>query len=203
MALPSLHQVFNEFKIELINAIELLDKIENNPRVLHQPQIDLIFELAFLKIFIAWENFLENTFIRYMCGALSLSGKKPIRIVFIRYLGQALKVICGDRPYADWVSVEIVVERASRFFDGGEPYTTPLQSAAAELTDIRRIRNHIVHHSSKSSGAFNTLLLNIYGFRPKGMTAGRFLRQRLARGGDQKIQEYANTLQSVARMIIS
>jgi len=203
MALPSLHQVISEFTRELSNATKLLDNIETNHGALHQPQIDLIFELAFLKIFIAWECFLENTFIRFMCGASSLSGEKPTRIVFVRHLGQALKVICGDRPYADWVSVDIVVERANRFFDNGEPYATPLQSAAVELANIRRIRNHIVHHSNKSKEDFNGLLVSIYGFRPQGMTAGRFLRRHLNIHGEQRIQEYANTLQSIAKMIIS
>lgn len=203
MSLPSLHQVFGEFKTEASNATKLLDKIETSPGVLHQPQVDLIFELAFLKIFIAWEQFLENTFIRYMCGASSLSGKKPTRIVSARYLDDALKVICGDRPYADWASVEIVVERANRFFDNGEPYTTPLQSAAAELANMRRIRNHIVHHSNKSREDFNKLLVNTYGFRPQGMTAGRFLRRHLNVHGEQRIQEYAKMLESLAKMIVS
>jgi hypothetical protein len=203
MSLSSLHQVFGQFKIEVSNATKLLDKIENNPGVLHQPQVDLIFELAFLKIFIAWEQFLENTFIRYMCGASSLSGKKLARIVSVKHLDDALRVICGERPYADWATVEIVVDRANRFFDSGEPYATPLQSAAAELTNIRRIRNHIVHHSSKSREDFNKLLVSTYGFRPQGMTAGRFLRRYLNVHGQQHIQEYAKTLESLAKMIIS
>lgn len=203
MSLPSLHQVFGLFKTEVSSATKLFDKIENNPGVLHQPQVDLIFELAFLKIFIAWEQFLENTFIRYMCGASSLSGKKPIRIVSARHLDDALKVICAERPYADWASVEIVVERANRFFDNGEPYATPLQSAAVELANMRRIRNHIVHHSNKSREDFNKLLVNTYGFRPQGMTAGRFLRRHLNVYREQRVQEYTKTLQSLAKMILS
>jgi hypothetical protein len=203
MSLPSLHQVFGGFRTEVSNATKLLEKIENNPGLLHQPQVDLIFELAFLKIFIAWEQFLENTFVRYMCGASSLSGKKPIRIISARYLDGALRVICGERPYADWASVEIVVERANRFFDNGEPYATPLQSAAAELANMRKVRNHIVHHSNKSREDFTKLLVSTYGFRPQGMTAGRFLRRHPNVRGDQCIQEYAKTLESLAKMIIS
>jgi hypothetical protein len=203
MPLPSLQPVLSEFKAQVSNATKLLTTIESSPGVLHQPQVDLIFELAFLKIFIAWEQFLENTFIRYMCSASSLSGKRPTRIVSVRHLDDALRVICGERPYADWTSVEVVVDRANRFFDSGEPYATPLQSAAVELTNMRRIRNHIVHHSNKSRDDFNRLLVNVYGFRPQGMTAGRFLRQRLSVQGQQRIQEYAKTLESLAKMIIS
>lgn len=202
MTLPSLHQVFGEFRTEVSNATKLLEKIENNPGLLHQPQVDLIFELAFLKIFIAWEQFLENTFVRYMCGATSQSGKEPIRIVSVRHLDDALNVICGERQYADWASVEVVVGRANRFFDSGEPYATPLQSAAAELVNMRWVRNHIVHHSNKSREDFTKLLVNTYGFRPQGMTAGRFLRRPNVRG-DQRIQEYAKTLESLAKIIIS
>lgn len=203
MALPSLHQVLSEFTRELSNATKLLDNIETNHGALHQPQVDLIFELAFLKIFIAWERFLENTFIRYLCGASSLSGKRPTRTVSARYLADALIVISGDRGYADWVSVDVVVGRANRFFDSGEPYSTPLQSAAAELTNIRKIRNHIVHHSNKSRDGFNTMLVGIYGFRPQGMSAGRFLRQCMGTHGEKCILEYIQTLESLAEMIVS
>jgi hypothetical protein len=201
MPLPSLHQVFDQFKTEVSNATELLYRIEDNRGALHQPQVDLVFELAFLKMFIAWEQFLENTFVRYVCGAPSLSGKKPMRIISARYLDDALGAVCGDRPYADWASVDVVVDRANRFFDKGEPYATPLQSAAVELVNMKKVRNHIAHHSNKSGEDFAKLLVNIYGFRPKGMTAGRFLRRSLDVGGTQRIQEYAKTLESLAQMI--
>jgi len=203
MPLPNLHQVLGRFRTEVSNATKLLDKIENNPGVLHQPQVDFVFELAFLKMFIAWEQFLENTFVRYMCGASSLSGKKPIRIVSVRHLDDALRVIYGGRPYAGWTSVEVVVDRANSFFASGEPYATPLHSAAVELSDMKRIRNHIVHHSNKSGEDFTKLLVNTYGFRPQGMTAGRFLRRPLNVHGTQRIQEYAKTLASLAQMTTS
>lgn len=203
MALLSLHQVLSEFTRELSNATKLLDNIETNHGALHQPQVDLIFELAFLKIFIAWERFLENTFIRYLCGTSSLSGRKPIRTVSARYLADALIVISGDRGYADWVSVDVIVGRANRFFDSGEPYSTPIQSAATDLTNMRRIRNHIVHHSNKSRDDFNNMLVSIYGFRPQGMSTGRFLRQRTSVNNKQHIQEYTDVLQSVANMIVA
>lgn len=195
MSLPSLHQVFDGFRTEVSNATKLLNKIENNPGLLHQPQVDLIFELAFLKIFIAWEQFLEDTFARYVCGASSLSGKKPKKNVTARYLDRALNIIYGTQSYADWTSVDVVIDRANRFFGQGEPYATPLQSATAELRNMKKIRNHIVHHSKKSREDFNTLLVNTYGFRPQGMSTGRFLRQH--------IQGYTKTLEILAEMISS
>lgn len=195
MSLPSLHHVLSEFKAQVSNAIKLLNVIEINASTLNQPQVDLIFELAFLKIFIAWEQFLEDTFARYVCGASSLSGKKPRRNVTVRYLGRALNIIYGNQSYADWTSVDVVIDRANRFFNQGEPYTTPLQSATAELRNMKKIRNHIVHHSKKSREDFNTLLVNTYGFRPQGMSTGRFLRQH--------IQEYTKTLEILAEMIVS
>lgn len=203
MALPSLHQVLSEFTRELSNATQLVDTIEQSPGALHQPQVDLIFELAFLKIFIAWEQFLENTFIRYMCGASSLSGEKPRRIVSVRFLDDALRVIYGNRLYADWTSVDVIINRANSFFDNGEPYATPLQSAAVELTSMKRIRNHIVHHSKKSREDFGKVFANIYGFRPQGMSAGRFLRQRIDAYSDKCIKGYTKTLELLAEMIVS
>ncbi|MFC1937444.1 hypothetical protein ACFLWY_02645, partial [Chloroflexota bacterium] len=203
MASPTLHQVIDEFKIELSNSTKLLDKVEQSPGALHQPQVDLIFELAFLKIFIAWEQFLENSFIRYMCGASSLSGRNPRRIVSAKHLEDALRVVCGDRLYADWTSVDVIINRANSFFDNGEPYSTPLQSAAVELTNMKKIRNHIVHHSKKSRDDFRKIFVNVYGFRPQGMSAGRFLRQRIGPHNERCVKQYTKTLELLAKMIVA
>ena len=40
----------------------------------HISRVELLYELAFLRMFIAWETLLEQTFYRYLCGYLSVGG---------------------------------------------------------------------------------------------------------------------------------
>src|SRR5260221_12742426 len=40
----------------------------------HVARVELLYELAYLRIFVEWELFLEQTFLRYLCGYVSISG---------------------------------------------------------------------------------------------------------------------------------
>src|SRR6266851_5231591 len=43
-------------------------------RLLHPTRIEAAYEMAFLRIFIAWEDLLEQSFIRYLCGYHNSTG---------------------------------------------------------------------------------------------------------------------------------
>jgi hypothetical protein len=40
----------------------------------HVARVELLYELAYLRIFVEWELFLEQTFLRYLCGYVSIGG---------------------------------------------------------------------------------------------------------------------------------
>lgn len=40
-------------------------------RNLHPVRLELLYEMAYLRIFVSWETLLEQTFFRYLCGYTS------------------------------------------------------------------------------------------------------------------------------------
>jgi hypothetical protein len=144
-------------------------------------QVEIITELAFLRIFIAWENFLEESFIRYLVGAKSPSGYSPKRFVNTPNMEIAKKIILGERSeYIRWNSSGKVIARSETYFKGGEPYGNVLRGAATDLNDMNVIRNRITHMSTISKAKFINFVRRRFGHGKRGMTPGRLLLTPLA-----------------------
>src|SRR5690242_8034031 len=50
-------------------AVSLLDRRLRDEW--YTSRVELLYELAYLRMFIEWEQFLEQTFLRYLCGYTS------------------------------------------------------------------------------------------------------------------------------------
>lgn len=142
-------------------------------------QVEIIAELAFLRIFIAWENFLEASFLRYLVGAKSPSGYMPVRLITPKNIGHALDLLCSGREYVKWNSTSEVIARSETCFRDGEPYKTVLESVRTVLNNLNTIRNRITHRSVVSMSKFNDFARKILGYGKRGMTPGRFLLTKL------------------------
>jgi hypothetical protein len=46
----------------------------------HVARVEFLYELSFLRIFIEWEAFLEQTFIRYLCGYAHPRGEPYVPV---------------------------------------------------------------------------------------------------------------------------
>lgn len=170
----SLSHILKDLERNINNCQNLITKVKNlrMPRI----QVEIITELAFLRIFIAWENFLEESFIRYLVGAKSPSGYSPKRFVNPPNMEIAKKIILGERrEYIRWNSSGEVIARSEIYFKGGEPYGDVLRGAATDLNDMNVIRNRITHMSTISKAKFNNFVRRRFGHGKRGMTPGRLL----------------------------
>jgi hypothetical protein len=138
-------------------------------------QLEIVAEMAFLRIFVAWESFLEESFIRYAAGAASPSGYTPIVLTRAQNLGHALELVSSGRDYAHWNSASEVIRRAALYFQDGEPYRSALEPASIELDEMNTIRNRITHKSVHSKHHFNAFVRRKFGYGIRGMTPGRYL----------------------------
>lgn len=136
---------------------------------------EIIVEVAFLRAFLAWEIFLEESFILYTLGKRSPRGKPPRSFVVPpnRTIAEQL-CVPERREYVDW-AVDLVIERAKRFFLNGRPYAPVLRSQINTFTEMKTIRNTIVHSSSSSQEKFKSLVRRKLGPCPPGLTVGGFL----------------------------
>ena len=199
---PRIQSVLDGFRQEVDRSNALLDDI----RVRGVPFFRLrqIAELSYLRIYLAWENFLEESFARFLCGASTLSGHRPTCYAKPKNIEHAKDFLVGlDRPYlqyADWASVENVKQRARLCFRGGAPFVPPLDAALRDLLDMRIIRNHIAHRSSSARKKFRNLQQRHLGVR-KNYSAGQFLLLAHAQTGVRYIRFFSSTVTLVAQRI--
>jgi len=161
-----------------------------------------ITESAFLKMFIAWESFLEETFICYLMHEPSLTGKSITTYVNAIDESHAHKIIIGTNSYVDWANPEIVKKIASVYFENGEPYSTILRSINTDLLDLRTVRNSAAHLSSTTGHKLDALCSRYYSRHCVNMTSAKFLLDSNPNNTSQTIlQSYFDLLDIAAENI--
>lgn len=116
-----------------------------------------IVEHCFMQIFLAWENFLENSFILYLYGCPDLQGNAYVRYGIPKDRQHAYNMVKGTKNYPDWTNINDVKYLAKTYFENGGPYSI-IENIPIEFEDIKVIRNRISHISEKSTKAFERLL---------------------------------------------
>jgi hypothetical protein len=179
MARVKLSLVLADLEAELDGAKKLASALNHARGIKRGPftesQYLLVVELAYLRGFLAWESFLEQTFLLYMVGKNAPSGFAPKRYVFAPSRQHARDFSKGDQRYPDWTAADRVVARANRFFKHGEPYAYVLSNTQGDLKDMKAIRNAIAHQSQETNDSFRTVVRKAIGFYPKDTTVGEFL----------------------------
>lgn len=132
-------------------------------------------ELAFFRVFSAWEAFLEETFILYMLGQQAPRGRKKVhRYGFPPNEDAAYAWVAGENRYANW-NPDKVSGRAKRFFKDGGPFLAALTSQQNLLSQMKSVRNAIAHDSEDARKKFEAVVRNELGALPPNTTAGSFL----------------------------
>ena len=139
-------------------------------------EIEDLAALALLKIQLAWEGFVEDTFLRYLCGARSASGFQPTLLqARQRSVNNALQSLLAPRQdFLNW-SVWNTENRATTHFDNGDPYVPAIAYVRGTLVEMATVRNRIAHASDYSANEFRGVVRARLGHVPRGMTPGRFL----------------------------
>src|SRR5690606_8625327 len=89
--------------LKLVATIEQVNSYANATQKasLTPMQVVLSYELAYLRIFTAWEILLEETFTRLICGYAHSGGQEPISgtQVYFRSLPLAERALLKDKDY--------------------------------------------------------------------------------------------------------
>jgi hypothetical protein len=160
---------------KLVSRIQQLQQTHRAKSYISKTHHEMIIELSFLRSFIAWETFLEQSFILYLLGKKSPKGYAPKRYVLPQNYKHAMEISLSGQPYADWTAVDVVIRRAERFFKKGEPFASLLKLRMAQLNDIKIVRNAITHSSIYSKEQFRKLVRRELSFYPPDLTPGGFL----------------------------
>jgi len=165
----------------------------------------LMTELAFLRAFLGWEVFLEQSFVFYMHGQQPPRGRGPTRLAFPPTLDIAKDwVIPEERQFISWEDPAKVGARASRFFREGRPYSAALRANQAVLKETFKIRNAIAHKSEKARSVFIEVARNRIGNVPPDITVGSFLCTNVVHAGATQtyFDLYVEKLELTASLIV-
>ena len=142
----------------------------------HVSRVELLYEFAYLRMFIEWEMFLEQTFLRYLCGYVSVHGTvTPSSGVFCTTLRTAQVAMHQGRPFVLWHDPNAVINRARTLLTGC-PHEIVISSYVSRLRDLASVRHRIVHSQDDAKRNFDIATTNIAGRRYRGARPGRFLR---------------------------
>ena len=208
MATIRLRQALTDLDSQVRSCVSLPNEVATyrrpaarGGRALPPHLMQQIAELACLRMCLAWEIFLEETFVRYMCGATSPSGWGPVRYVTPKHLDHAREIASGGKDYVSWVVAQQVIDRANLYFEKGDPYTSALLPALLDLDDLRAVRNRIAHSSQSAREKFENMLRRRRGYVPRGMGPGRFVLGVLP-GGVSYLEDTGQRLSALASQVV-
>lgn len=137
-----------------------------------------VYEAAYLLIFAAWEGFLEDTFLRFLCGYGNTAGSMTLHPgkAFSQDLSYAKTALYNGSPYLLWHNPSQVVRRAQRWFISC-PHEIVINAAISDIEDFAAIRHFVAHRSDDCEQKFDAAARRLSGTGVLGRRAGRFLRK--------------------------
>ncbi|MCW5713613.1 MAG: hypothetical protein KIT43_03745 [Bauldia sp.] len=179
-------QLASAFARQAASASSLIGRLEtastivgrsNRQARIGPPSLESIYEYAFLRVFIAWEVLLEQTFVRLMCGYAGLSGQAPLRPgrTYMKSIAAAEVVILGTKDYVLWHNVDTVTRRSNGYFVNSN-FEQVLKSSHSRLEHFAALRHRIAHAQSHAEQQFDAATMALAGRRYRGARPGRFLR---------------------------
>ncbi|HEX5284746.1 MAG TPA: hypothetical protein VFW30_11565 [Bryocella sp.] len=171
-------------------------------------RLEALYEMAFLRIFISWETFLEDTFQRCICGRLSLpTGVTLVYPPYCAFEDAELAILDGS-SFFGWADPIKVRDLAKRFVAGGYggtvggPHQQVISSNLSRLRALKSIRNFIAHKSAKAKDDFEQSALLLSGVSYAGSSPGRFLRDSTSSAStESRLQVFAREFGNLAQPI--
>ncbi|TNC08445.1 hypothetical protein FF100_29340 [Methylobacterium terricola] len=161
-----------------------------------------ITHAAFLNMFIAWENFLEEVISAYMTGSTTINGSQPVRMVAPASRDEAKKMTVGVMKYFDFSNHEYVKQISNIYFQNGYPVRGAINNINSQLSDLKTMRNACAHVSSTTQRALDSLALRIFGSPAPGISVYTIITSvHPAHNPDTVYLVYRNALLAAATQI--
>ena len=167
---------------ELPEAGELLRDSSKKGTVVYQQltphRLMALYEMAYMRMFVAWETYLEMTFLRYMCGYVSpiytpqfQPGQQRVTTLPKAYGA----LLLPGHYYLLWHSPPRVRKWAASWFVGS-PHELVIASSLSRLEWFGAIRHRIAHGSEDARQKMDKATRGLAGRRFAASSPGRFLR---------------------------
>lgn len=147
-------------------------------RGLYPARLEALYEMAYLRIFVGWEAYLEAAFLRYLCGYSSARWGQAVLLpgsTFAATLAKAEASVLSGQSFVLWHSPNTVVLRSQKFFRSSMIEDT-VASSRAQLQHLAAVRHRITHSQDDARRNFDAATMTIAGRRYRGARPGAFLR---------------------------
>jgi hypothetical protein len=123
-------------------------------------------EAAFLQFVTAWESFLENATLSFLCGEVTLSPP-PVNPKFVLTdIEEVRAILYNGQAYTEWLKSNILINRFRTYFkvdtNNENRLTRAITGNSSVLQDIITIRNEIAHSSHSSAKKIRNGVYNQY-----------------------------------------
>lgn len=162
---------------ELAAAGEQVRTLSGAAQHITVPRLEYLYEIAYLRVFIAWESFLEESFVRYMCGFRNASGpvQRAAGAAYFATIQAARAALYGGQQFLLWHSAPKVVNRSKTHFQTG-PHETVIHSSQTKVEWFSNVRHRVAHGQDDAQQKFDAATMQLAGRRYPGSRVGRFLR---------------------------
>jgi hypothetical protein len=191
----------NSIKAEFLSSERKISDFVLRSANFYEERNDNIASVLLADRYSITENFLEDVFIRFLCGAERIVDPQPILLGSFRYISDAKQVIGGRRGYFNWNNPSEVNELANLYFKNGEPIVSALRPAYGDIENMRIIRNRIAHSSEKAATGFTKLVRREYGYNPPKMSPGRYLLDTTLNPPNNQFEYFTTVLVTVANRL--
>jgi hypothetical protein len=172
-------------------------------RELTPRRVEALYEMAYLRLFIAWESFLEESFVRFICGYRAEAGQPGLRQAAFPRIEDARLAILGGQDFVSWASPVAVEQRARQYMQDSW-HEEVLQAARVRLRYLVAVRNRIAHGSDYARSQFDYSTMQLAARRFRGSAPGAFLRSWNAGAVPQErwLSTIGNELKSLSVQIV-
>jgi hypothetical protein len=147
-------------------------------------RLEALYELAYLRVFAAWEQCLECVFYRSLCGYASAAGQETlVSGAYYKTVPKAEAAILAiyNRDFLLWADPDTVIRRCKRFIKSGAPGCPGVQEAVISankprLENFAAIRHRIAHDQTDAKKNFDAAALALAGKPYAASRPGKLLR---------------------------
>lgn len=173
----------------------------NGNYAVNQDERELITQAAFVRMFVAFEEFLEQGFGHYGMGGASLVGTLANCYALAPSVDHLHKMYIGLLRFMDWSTPDKVRTLAGLYFAPNDPFTGPLSSAHTSLLDMKTVRNSASHVSRTTSAQADALYLRWTSQPAAGVSAYQILMANGGHAGATFMTEADQVLRAAAAQI--
>ena len=198
----SLADSLSEFRLGIAQTNNLVsmayEQDSDGNDIFDSTKKEFVISSAFLKMFIYWEAFIEESFSKYLIGELSTGGTGVNRYISPIDREHALKILVGTQKYVDWANHEIVRRLANLYLENGDPLASNIASISSELADLKTVRNAAAHLSSTTRHQLDALSTRVLSQNTTNTDVATFMMKLHPLDSTKTVLQYYQNLLDIA-----